>query len=251
MPSLLEIRSTFEEAKKEGIRRRNQIIASRTGLLPHPHNRDNSNADSYYETFKKLEQEFLPHIMKNIKNELPGEKIAVIDIMGTGSVFKFLPEEVRPDYIFAICLFDERTEDQKINDEKNHIYVIEGNVVFPSTWKKLHKKMRETGIYNFQYAYARPLNGMETIPPVPWLIKYIGQQVYNLLDKKGGTFLSEGPRELIDLFLNWPNIAKKFNINSEASTIEKYEDKFNYFPRRPIIKIIRNEDSFDNLPDVV
>lgn len=167
--------------------------------------------------------------------------------MGNGSVYRTLPESARPDYIFAITLIDERNEEQKQEDLKKNIYIIEGNVALPSTWKKLDNLRQKLGISSIQHCYARPLNGMETIPDNPWFLLYLANKIYKLLDCDGGIFISECPRGTGNEILNWVRNANNQGLDTEAMII--FYDR-SYLQIRPAIKIVKHLDSPEELPQL-
>lgn len=239
------IRSTLREATMNGLDIEKKAWRRN---LPPP-NKIHSGWESYYETFRGVELESLPSVFRKIRLNHLNEQIATLDIMGNGDVYRSLPYDLRPDHIFAITLIDDRTNEQKVDDENHGIHIMKGNVALPSTWRKLAKRMREVNITSLQHAFARPLNGIYSIPTVDWLIWYIGQQVYSLLDSQDGIFLTEAPEipEDIDI-LSWAKNAKSYNLDVRATMIGPGQDKTNFLPPRPIVRIVRHSNSPNTLP---
>ena len=242
MVEIAVIRNVLGQARENGL-----TIEQKTWRrnLPPP-TKVHSDWESYYETFRGVELEGLPNVFKNIRNNHPGEKIAALDIMGNGDAYRSLPKELRPNHIFALTLIDDRTPEQITEDEDNGIHIIKGNVTLPSTWRKLAKRMHEVNVAAFNHAFARPLNGIYSIPEADWLVWYIGQNVYNLLNHNGGIFLTEMPK-FIDIF-SWTAKASEQNLDIKAAMIGPGEDKTNFLPPRPIAKITKHPQSPTTLP---
>lgn len=252
------IRNTYRLAEQTAIAE----VARVRDKLAHkqkPWDREYRSVDAYERTFAPvLEGEGLVNIFRHLKAaKKPGEKFVCLDIMGTGSVFDNLPEDARPDIVIAITLVDYRTAEEKQKELQNNIYVLgtdkddlsqrPTSVALPHTWIQFENLLKELNISTIDFAVARPLGGMHTIPAdQPWLWRYMTQRVYHYLNPQGGMLLTEAPQRSFDFLQTWADHARQKGLDVLCRLI--YDDP-DFRPRhmRPALKFVKHPDS----PEVI
>src|SRR5260221_1109825 len=249
---LSQIRATrllaFEEATTEVIRVRNKLT-----MKEKPWNREYRDKESYYHTFRSvLECQEISSILREMKkNKSPGEKLVVMDARGTGSVLENLPQDARPDTIIAMTLVDYLTKEKKDADIKQGLYIIETykddvdqlstSVALPHTWIAFEKLLKELGVKSIDFAVARPLGGMHTIPAeYPWFLAWMAQKVYKHLNPSGGMLLTEAPQNQNTFLLQWSEQVRQRGLDVVCKLITKDRD---FQPIRAALKIIKHPDS--------
>lgn len=248
--AVLQTAST--KALEEVVRVRDKLAHKQKPWEREHRMRDNFS-DPYYETFKVvLGGESIVQILQKMKQSKPqGEKFVVMDIMGTGSVFANLPEDARPDIVIAMTLVDYRSPEEKERELQKNIHVIGTNkddlaqlptsVALPHTWRQFEKLLNELGITTIDFAVARPLGGMHTIPQnEPWFWGWLIQKVYKHLSLREGMLLTEAPQHSFDFLKHWSTTANQRGLDVTCGMI--HED-LDFAPIRPAVKIIKHQES--------
>lgn len=255
-----DIRTTLSTATQIAVAEVGRVrdkLAHRQKPWEREHRMRDQFIDPYYETFKPvLGGETIVQVLRKMKeNKAPGEKFVVMDIMGTGSVFENLPEDARPDIVIAMTLVDYRTPQEKANERRRNIHVIgtdkdnlqepPTSVALPHTWHQLEKLLKELHITTIDFAVARPLGGMHTIPQnEPWFWGWMIQKVYKHLHPTNGMLLTEAPQGTFDFLRQWSIIANQRGIDVTCGFIHDDPD---FAPLRPALKILRRKNSPESI----
>ncbi len=257
--NLEEIHATRKQALIQATTEVARVV-NKLSLRQKPWNREHRDTDAYYETFRcVLPGEDIVSTLRHLKKTKPeGEKFVVMDIMGTGSVFENLPENAKPDIIIAMTLVDYRTSEQKVADEKKNIFVIgtdkddpnqtPTSVALAHTWTQFEDLRKNLGIEHIDFAVARPLGGMHTIPAGHmWFLGWMAQKVYKHLNPQGGIFLTEAPQNQNENMLAWSQRAVENGLDVLCNLITRDRD---FQPLRAALKITKHPDSPTSLTSI-
>lgn len=102
----------------------------------------------------------------------------------------------------AIGLSDPRSYEKKDIDSSNNRFMIEGDVLYPSTWEKLYKSMEDLNIFEgFNLITVVPEGGIREITNNPEVHFEILQQLWSLLSSESGVLLIQTKQSMRDFSL--------------------------------------------------
>jgi hypothetical protein len=144
------------------------------------------NIDTYEDSFSEVLHGSIRNLLKD------KEDLVVIDLMSPSGALKTLFQQLPNGKKFglAVSLEDLRTGKEKREDAKLNIAQISGDILVPSTWKRIEEQLQGR---KADLIMERAVDGLICIPQDPRLYAVFSNKIWGLLKKDEGTLLAEFP----------------------------------------------------------
>ncbi len=123
-------------------------------------------------------------LLQSIRRKI-GREPRVLDFMGYGHVLR---QHGQRGGSFA--LRDKRSDVERLDDEKNGRFFVEGDILDGSSWRSLSSKVNQYG--TMDVIFVRPGGGIHRIPQDTIVSESLATRLFDTLTPSGGVVFVEG-----------------------------------------------------------
>lgn len=192
---------------------------------------DNEHLADFDDFFQPILNKPIETLIEEYKDSHP--ETYIMNLMGGVQLLR----ELKPSRGVAIRLSDTRTEDEMTDDINHNLYVIKGDILSKSLWRRIPAEQ--------DFIFSMPQGALYSIPINENMYYFLINEIWKKL-REGGTMFVQGPNFAVSWLEEWIPILNK-NLGIDAKYAPSQSHNIDYVA----LSVVKSYDYPAHLPPLV